>query len=72
MSHSTGHCSGIQRGVDKTVKVKLPLARDFRRLRVRQFRAGPINLLRGAGNFGKIWSACRQHGIQNTGKRMNK
>jgi hypothetical protein len=70
MSHSTGHCSGVQRGVDKTVKVKLPLARDFRRLR--QFRAGPINLLRRAGNFGKLWSACWQHGIQNTEKRMNK
>ena len=25
---------------------------------------GPLNLPRGAGNFGKIWSACGQHEIR--------
>ena len=34
-------------------------------------RPGLLNLLRGAGNFGKIWSACRQHEIQYTQRRMN-
>jgi len=32
----------------------------------------PINLLCGAGNFGKIWSACGQHEIQYTDRSMNK
>jgi len=64
MSHSTGHRNGVQRRVDMTVKVKLRLAHDFQSLR--QSKVGPINLLRRAGNFDKIWSACWQHGIQTT------
>jgi hypothetical protein len=31
-----------------------------------------FNLLCGAGNFSKIWSACQQHEIQYTKRRMNK
>jgi hypothetical protein len=34
--------------------------------------AGLLNLLCGAGNFGKIWPACGQHEIQYTKWRMNK
>jgi hypothetical protein len=34
--------------------------------------AGPLTLLCGAGNFGKIWSACRQHEIQYTERKMCK
>jgi hypothetical protein len=64
MSHSTGHRSGVQRGVDMTVKVKLRLAHHFQSLR--QSKVGPINLLRRAGSFDTIWTACRQHGIQTT------
>jgi hypothetical protein len=30
------------------------------------FAPGPLNLLCGAGNFGKIWSACGQRKIQHT------
>jgi hypothetical protein len=37
-----------------------------------QSRSGLLNLLCGAGNFSKIWSACRQHEIQHTEWRMNK
>jgi len=31
-----------------------------------------LSLLRGGGNFGKIWSACGQHKIQHTTRRVNK
>ena len=42
ISHSAGHCSGVQRGVDMAVKVKSPLAHDFRRFRrLEQSRAYP-------------------------------
>jgi hypothetical protein len=33
---------------------------------------GPLNLICGAGNFGKIWPACRQHEIQHIEWRTNK
>jgi hypothetical protein len=32
---------------------------------------GPFNLLCGAGNFGKTWSACGQHEIQYTEQTLN-
>jgi len=33
---------------------------------------GPLNLLWGAGNLGKIWYACVQHEFQYTEWKMNK
>jgi hypothetical protein len=33
---------------------------------------GPLNILCGAGNLGKIWSACVQHEIQYTEWKINK
>jgi hypothetical protein len=36
----------------------------------RHVRPGPLGLFCGAGNFGKIWSACRQDVVQYTEWRM--
>jgi hypothetical protein len=40
-----------------------PLRRPFKK---KFFKSGLLSLLCGAGNFGKIWSACQQHDIQRT------
>ena len=36
------------------------------------FTAGPLNLLCGARNFDKIWTACGQHEAQYTELSMNR
>jgi hypothetical protein len=35
-------------------------------------KPGPPNLLGGARNFGKIWSAYKQHEVQSTEWKMKK
>jgi hypothetical protein len=54
---------------------------DMRSLRILKYliikltctcRTGLLSFLCGAGNFGKIWSACGKHEIQYTEWRMNK
>jgi hypothetical protein len=38
----------------------------------RYYIADLLNLLFGAGSFGKLWSACRRHKLQYTEWRMNR
>jgi hypothetical protein len=63
---------GVPRGGVLGVQTPLPLGTPLVEVEIQNPVTGLVSLLCGAGNFGNIWSACRQHKIHYTELEVNK